>query len=785
MDPRFYPSLTLSELTAYVGQTLAPASPYYLQSLAMYASTDDPRFAAIFLPTAGKVIERHVAFSDIEHLDDTVQIAALDGFYPVAVTATMNPTALEPWVAMIVEKSDPSHPVPNMHVHWSPNWPTFSTYFDEQIYKKNCNLLSLDACVSDDLGEARSIVALVDKSPTMRQAYWPIIESYDGCDWSSDPRYDAGRRGWGRPAAVVPLASNSWSHGAESGAGIARILTLWMGDTLVPWPSFESDDYTGGVFTLGPNGMEIQADVDGLKGQAWPIHVGAKGNKSNALYCVTMGPVGHVCPLQRRFVAAGPTYPKNQRIQDFGYARECLAPVGPGSSHSWTRAGHHAFNLLPTSPPIPRSNRRLERLHGGSWQATGDTTPTLSKSPQLVLRLKSRNPWSSDERSARERPRERVGFFLIPVGSERMDDVVERVQAREGAPSKGLTGENPKPDLHLIEPAAMERCEHEGDPWMAAEPRTRELAASGVDVVGDHDDGPARVVTEDPIEECENLGCRSILGHVHDDMAGLNVERGEDVARAMPPVFEFDSGDRTWTHGERGVPPRESLYSWLLVDAQDDRLGWWSDVEFADGGRFRVEIGVGRVQPVLHSMWLQRQRSKEAAQRGPADEPSVPLPQVQRHVSNGPSRERQSELRRWLYDERRHLLPHLACDDLRPPASFPVLEPIESVQEEPLAPTPNDLPIQRECCRDDLHAETPRREQDHLRTNHHPVARTAPAHHRLQPTPRLRLQTDLILRYRPSHPLPLLRGSWPRQPRDAQGMGVGSRSWIVTSGTQH
>ena len=82
-------------------------------------------------------------------------------------------------------------------------------------------------------------------------------------------------------------------------------------------------------------------------------------------------------------------------------------------------------------PPTPELQIHLDQTLPAIRGRDGGAAQTTAKN--LVLRPKSRNPWSRRQRSARVRPFEWATLALVPVLGERIDDQLKRFEAREGA----------------------------------------------------------------------------------------------------------------------------------------------------------------------------------------------------------------------------------------------------------------------------------------------------------------------------------------------------------------
>ena len=126
-----------------------------------------------------------------------------------------------------------------------------------------------------------------------------------------------------------------------------------------------------------------------------------------------------------------------------------------------------------------------------------------------------------------------VREVAIPTCGKASDRVRELPSAVERAMAEALCRQNPEPDLDLVQPAAVARGKHEREARIGRQPVARRLAPSGINVVGDEDHGSAGIPVSEQVEKREHVGHLPVLRHLHDHAASPNVERCEDVARAV------------------------------------------------------------------------------------------------------------------------------------------------------------------------------------------------------------------------------------------------------------
>lgn len=388
-------------------------------------------------------------------------------------------------------------------------------------------------------------------------------------------------------------------------------------------------------------------------------------------------------------------------------------------------------------------------------------------------------------------PVERPSQLTIPPFRESKDRVGELANTREGTIPEAFGREDAEPDLDLVEPASVERREDEREAGVSLHPCLHVGMSSCVDVVADHDDRTSAIVGGNVVEEVQDPGNLPVCCYLDEYVSGSDIERGEDVAGAVAAVFELDSSNVAGASRLVWELARESLDTWLLVDAQDRLALRRPDVKRADSARFGVELGILRIQPVPNPVRLERHLPEEATDRRAADAPAVALLQEAGEFADRPAAELDADVGRRLDDERRDLLPNLRLDHRWAPPTRPVLEGLNTTLVEPLAPATDDLTVYRQRFADGLDTPKHCREQHDLGSLDQPVVGSPSPNDSFQTLAMLFLELDPVLGYRSSHPLRPRAGCSLGKPQIAHGKGVVyfltgvGRSWIVTSETEH
>lgn len=207
-------------------------------------------------------------------------------------------------------------------------------------------------------------------------------------------------------------------------------------------------------------------------------------------------------------------------------------------------------------------------------------------------------------------PDEGHGVFV--VGSdERIDVVLELGDGGERGAGQRFTLQDGEPDLDLIEPRGAGRGEVEMHPGMALQPGVVLLV--GVEVVEHDVDVLAWIGGNDPVHEIEEVGAPA-AGLVNGaDLAGGDLESGEQGCRSMtfvvvalaaqgPPVGQFEIALRSLQRLDRG----------LLIDAQDNRFVGRGDVEADDIGCLGSERRIVALAPGFTSRKIDLLRTQEA-----------------------------------------------------------------------------------------------------------------------------------------------------------------------------
>src|SRR5262249_29849246 len=120
----------------------------------------------------------------------------------------------------------------------------------------------------------------------------------------------------------------------------------------------------------------------------------------------------------------------------------------------------------------------------------------------------------------------------------------------------------------------------------------------------------------DLVEELAEFA-RSVAGEaLADDAAGGNVEGGEERCRAMARVVVAPPSRLAEAHWQHRLTAVERLDLRLLVDTEDDGLGWRRDIEADDVADLRHELRVGRKLERLQAVRLQAEGTPDALHRG-------------------------------------------------------------------------------------------------------------------------------------------------------------------------
>ena len=176
-----------------------------------------------------------------------------------------------------------------------------------------------------------------------------------------------------------------------------------------------------------------------------------------------------------------------------------------------------------------------------------------------------------------------------------------------------FVGDERKEALNLIEPGRTGRREMDVPARPFCEPVADQRSLVGGVVVHDEMDiETARDGGLDLVEELAEL-CGPVTGiALADDLARRNVERREELCRAVTRVVVAAPCGLTGAHGQHGLAAVERLDLGLLVHTQDDSMLGRGDVEADHIAHLGHEVWVGRELERLHPMRLQTEGSPDA-----------------------------------------------------------------------------------------------------------------------------------------------------------------------------
>jgi len=235
-------------------------------------------------------------------------------------------------------------------------------------------------------------------------------------------------------------------------------------------------------------------------------------------------------------------------------------------------------------------------------------------------------------------------------------------------------------------------------------------------------------------------------------MPRLDVERGEDVARAATLVLELKQGGLGDAERPVSVRAAQRLHARLFVQAQYRRFRRRTYVQPADSRCFAVKIRVGGVEPVAHAVRLERHRAEKSAHGCAADLPPVTASNEVSERSNRPPGSRHIELRRQLHDQRCQLLPDMRLDLHGPTGPRSIAETVKTTVPVALEPAPNDLRIFRQGGGDLLDSFALVRQQHDAGSCNFPMLGASTPNERLKPTSWFTIEPNPVLRYPAMHP---------------------------------
>ena len=168
-------------------------------------------------------------------------------------------------------------------------------------------------------------------------------------------------------------------------------------------------------------------------------------------------------------------------------------------------------------------------------------------------------------------PLERRGGWVVRF-DEGIDGLAQLLDRGEAGAVERAAGEDREPDLDLVEPAGVGRGEVEVDTGMAGQPSIP-FGLVGAEIVEDDVDLAIGVIGDHVVHEVEELDAPPALGVLGLDLAGGDVEGGEERGGATPLVLVGEARERP-TAGQLEVTlrPFQRLDRRLLVDRAIARL---------------------------------------------------------------------------------------------------------------------------------------------------------------------------------------------------------------------
>jgi len=227
-------------------------------------------------------------------------------------------------------------------------------------------------------------------------------------------------------------------------------------------------------------------------------------------------------------------------------------------------------------------------------------------------------------------PGERVGP-VVPAVDVAGDRGFEVGNAVERAAADGLAGDDPEEDLDHVQPGPGRGGEVQVDAGVLDQPGTHVGVLVRRVVVADHVQLDPGVGLGDLLEEGEELDVGVLLEAPVGHQPGRDLERREEGrgAVALVVVGLLLRDPRPQGKDRRG--PVQGLDLGLLVDADDDGLRGWVEVQPDDVADLGLELGVRAELERLGLPWLQTPPTPDPRDRREAD-PEVVGQQASRPV---------------------------------------------------------------------------------------------------------------------------------------------------------
>ena len=130
---------------------------------------------------------------------------------------------------------------------------------------------------------------------------------------------------------------------------------------------------------------------------------------------------------------------------------------------------------------------------------------------------------------------------LIVGGNEGIDLLSYLARRGEAGAGQGMTGEDGKPDLHLVQPGGVGRGEVKMDILVARQPAIV-FGLMGVQVVQDDVHFPAGMLGDDAVHEVQKLDPPAAPVMSGFDQTGGDLQGREQGGRAMAFVLVIETG---------------------------------------------------------------------------------------------------------------------------------------------------------------------------------------------------------------------------------------------------
>src|SRR5882757_10112491 len=200
-------------------------------------------------------------------------------------------------------------------------------------------------------------------------------------------------------------------------------------------------------------------------------------------------------------------------------------------------------------------------------------------------------------------PAKRVGLALVPVADESLDLVLLMVGRAEVPVADDPAVQDREPDLDLVHPRGVLGCVDEVKAAAVAgvesHPAVVPAVVVDVEIVPDHVDLLRRISPCQRFHEVDQRGSRPARQHLSEHLARGDVEGRQQHVGAVPFVLVLVSNGAVVARDVGRMPPLESLHG-LLVDADDDRVPGWVEIEVADSLRLWQELRIFAVQPLRY-----------------------------------------------------------------------------------------------------------------------------------------------------------------------------------------